>query len=261
MTRRISFASSITAAIRALALACAAGALTQAEAQGRTHALPSAPAPKPAAPVVVPPPGTPLDRVVAIVNGDLILDSDVDQERRFEMLEPYRDEGRDIPRAHIIERLVNRDLILQQAKLQPQDPITDAQVAKELDQLRKNIPACKQFDCATKQGWTNFLASNGFTEATLETRWRERMQVLRFIEQRFRMGIRITPEEIQKYYHDVMLPEYARHHVTPPALDLLSDRIQEVLLEQRVSSLLGDWLKSLRAQGNVVVLHPGEEAP
>jgi hypothetical protein len=28
-----------------------------------------------------------------------------------------------------------------------------------------------------------------------------------------------------------------------------------------VSSLLSDWLNSLRAQGNVVVLHPGEEAP
>jgi len=32
-------------------------------------------------------------------------------------------------------------------------------------------------------------------------------------------------------------------------------------LQQRVSSLLNDWLKSLRAQGSVVVLHPGEGAP
>lgn len=255
MTTRMRLATMSTAAIAALVLASAC------PAQSRTHALPSAPAPKPAAPVVVPPAGTPLDRVVAIVNGDLILDSDVDQERRFELLEPYRDEGKDIPRAHIIERLVNRDLIMQQARLQPEDTITEAQVTKELDQLRKNIPACRQFDCATKKGWDTFLASNGFNEATLETRWRERMEVLRFIEQRFRMGIRITPEEISKYYTDVMLPEYARHHATPPALDVLSDRIQEVLLEQRVSSLLGDWLKSLRAQGNVVVLHPGEEAP
>jgi hypothetical protein len=28
-----------------------------------------------------------------------------------------------------------------------------------------------------------------------------------------------------------------------------------------VSNLLTDWLESLRAQGSVVVLHPGEEAP
>jgi len=41
----------------------------------------------------------------------------------------------------------------------------------------------------------------------------------------------------------------------------ISSRIQEVLLQQQVSSLLNDWLKSLRAQGSVVVLHPGEGAP
>jgi hypothetical protein len=41
----------------------------------------------------------------------------------------------------------------------------------------------------------------------------------------------------------------------------ISKRIQQVLLQQRVSKLLDDWLASLRAQGNVVVLHPGEAAP
>jgi hypothetical protein len=87
------------------------------------------------------------------------------------------------------------------------------------------------------------------------------MQVLAYIEERFRMGIRVSPEEIEEYYKKTMLPEYAAKHVTPPALDTLSARIQEVLLAQRVSSLLDDWLKSLRAQGSVVVLHPGEAAP
>jgi hypothetical protein len=41
----------------------------------------------------------------------------------------------------------------------------------------------------------------------------------------------------------------------------IASRIQEVLLQQQVSSLLGDWLESLRAQGSVVVLHPEEGAP
>ena len=87
------------------------------------------------------------------------------------------------------------------------------------------------------------------------------MEVLRFIEQRFRMGIKIEPQEIKTYYDKTMLPEYARQNVTPPKLDTVSDRIQEVLLQQHVSSLLGDWLKSLRAQGSVTVLHPEETAP
>jgi len=200
---------------------------------------------------------------VAIVNDQLILDSDVDEERRMEALQPYGEQAESFSRDKAIERLIDRDLILQQVELQAQDPINDAQLQLETDALRKNIPECKnkKFDCTTKAGWDSFLAANGFTEEEFNQKWRERMEVLRFIEQRFRTGIKITPEEIQAYYTKTMLPEYARQNTKAPPLDTLSDRIQEVLLEQRVSGMLGDWLKSLRAQGSVVVLHASEEAP
>jgi len=75
------------------------------------------------------------------------------------------------------------------------------------------------------------------------------------------MGIKITPEEIKTYYEKTMLPLYAAQHEPPAPLASISERIQEVLLQQQVSSLLSDWLQSLRAQGSVVVLHPGEGAP
>jgi parvulin-like peptidyl-prolyl isomerase len=216
-------------------------------------------APAPSAPAQA----TKLDRVVAIVNDELILDSDVDEERRLEALQPYNEQAEPFSRDKAIERLIDRGLILQQAELQAQEPITDAQLTQETDALRKTVPDCKnrKFDCQTKAGWDTFLASNGFTEAEFNEKWRERMEVLRYIEQRFRAGIKIAPEEIQAYYTQTMLPEYAKQGMQAPPLDSISDRIQEVLLAQRVSGLLGDWLKSLRAQGSVVVLHAGEEAP
>ena len=34
--------------------------------------------------------GTVLDRIVAIVNDEVILESDIDEERRFESIQPYR---------------------------------------------------------------------------------------------------------------------------------------------------------------------------
>ncbi len=216
--------------------------------------------PTPAAPAPPPAEGQEFDRIVAVVNGDVILDSDVDEERRFNDLQPYRD-GTAYTRDKAIERLINRDLILQQAKLQPEDDVSDAEVAKELDALRKTIPECKQYACETEAGWQRFLASKGFTEETLAARWKVRMESLRFIEERFRAGIRITPAEIKAYYDNTMLPEYAKQHAAPPRLDTISDRIQEVLLQQQVSNLLGDWLKSLRAQGSVVLLKQGEVAP
>jgi hypothetical protein len=78
---------------------------------------------------------------------------------------------------------------------------------------------------------------------------------------RFRMGIKISPQEIQEYYAKTLLPQYTAQQVKPPPVKEIASRIQEVLLQQQVSKLLDDWLESLRAQGNVVVRHPGEEAP
>jgi peptidyl-prolyl cis-trans isomerase SurA len=216
---------------------------------------------EPTLPGMPPAQGEEVDRVVAIVNGQLILDSDVDRERRFAALLPYGEASGPYNRDAAIERLINRDLILQQVQLQPGGEVTQETAAKDLDTLRKSIPTCAEYHCETQEGWEKFLATEGFTDESLTSLWRQRMEVLAFIEQRFRMGIRILPAEIQEYYTKTMLPEYAAKHVEAPPLRTISRRIQEVLLQQRVSKLLDDWLTSLRAQGNVVVLHAGEEAP
>lgn len=224
--------------------------------------LGKAAAPTPAAPTLPKAPGETLDQVVAIVNGQLVLDSDVDEERRFEQFQPYLAPTGGYTRDRAIERVINRNLMLQQAELQPGEAISDADVTKQIDELRRQIPACQQFHCETEAGWKRYLAQRGFTEELLNLRWKQRMQVLAFIEERFRSGINITPAEIKTYYTRTFLPEYERQGTPPPpSLEKVSPRIQEILLQQQVSALLGDWLRSLRAQGGVVVLHPGEEAP
>lgn len=201
-----------------------------------------------------------LDRVVAIVNGDLILESDVDAERRFAAFQPFS-EAKTETRDELIQRLIDRTLILQQMELQPQPPISDEAVDAELSTLRKAIPACAEYHCETDAGWQKFVEDQGFTVAEVRDRWRQRMEVLRFIEERFRMGIRISSAEVDDYYRKTMLPVYQKQNLTPPAEATVADRIQEILLQQRVDSLLDDWLAALRAQGSVRILKPGEEAP
>ena len=202
-----------------------------------------------------------LDHIVAIVNQDVILESDVQEEIRFSAFEPYRTPSTGTPRDEALDRLINRTLILQQEKLEPQTPVSDAEVQAQIQELRRSIPACDEYKCETDEGWARYLADNDFTEQELEARWDERMEVLRFIEMRFRSGIRISHQQIADYYQKTMLPEYAKQNATPPPLDALSARIEEVLLQRQVTSLLSDWLKTLRDQGSVRTLQPGEEAP
>ena len=134
--------------------------------------------------------GVVLDRVVAVVNGEVILESDVDEERRFEAFQPYRERKPSSTRDEMIERLIDRTLILQQAALQPEDAVPDEELDAQLATLRKDIPACKQYHCETEEGWERFLNDHGFTEEELRERWRKRMEVLRFIEVRFRTASR-----------------------------------------------------------------------
>ena len=203
---------------------------------------------------------TQIDRVVAIVNDDLILESDVEEEQRFAVFQPYSEPVGAFTRAKAIERLIDRDLIQQQARVQPRKPITDAEVSANLVDLRKDILACKEYKCETPEGWQKFLAAHGFTESELLKRWRERMETLQFIEERFRQGIRISDVQVKDYYAKTLLPEYAKRNATAPKLDSISDRIREILLQQQVGGLLDDWLKALRASGSVRMVTASEAA-
>ena len=181
--------------------------------------------------------------------------------RRFEDIQPYRRTANDRSRERTIERLIDRDLILQQAELEPEDAISDKELDDQLAKLRKDIPDCKAYHCETDEGWKKYLSDHGFTVEEFRERWRLRMQLLKFIEVRFRNGIKISDAEIKEFYEKRMAPEYAARNVTPPKLDTISKRIEEVLLQQQVGALLVDWLKSLRVQGSVKVMNPGEVAP
>lgn len=196
-----------------------------------------------------------LDHVIAIINGDVLLDSDVQEEIRFAALQPFSVPQGQNTRQRATERIISRTLILQQMKEQQQlAPVTDAELKQNLDDLRRQIPACGRYHCSTQQGWDSFLHDNGLSEAEVEQRWRQRLEILRFIGVRFRAGIRIPKSDIQQYYEKTLVPAFNKENQKTPSVDSLTPRIEEILLQQHVNVLLQDWLKSLRDQGTVQIL-------
>lgn len=203
-----------------------------------------------------------LDRVVAVVNGDVLLASDVEEEVRFAAFEPFSEPPGGNPRAAALDRLIDRALIEQQMRNQPGVPrISDDQVNTQLTQLRKGLPECAKYACYTDKGWETFCRLHGFTPRQVFEHWRLRMKLLAFIEQRFRTGIRISQKQIEDYYNSDFVPQFRQKHLIAPPLSQVKARIEEILLQQRVNALLGDWLKSLREEGSVQIIDPSLITP
>jgi len=241
------------ACLWALALCLAAAGVVPAATQAAPQIAPQAPPP---APSVV------LDRVVAVVNNQAILASDLDEEIRLAVLDPGEGGLGVLTPKRALEQLIGRALIQQQIRQEDAEAAEPAQpeIDARLVELRKELPVCVRQNCASDEGWKAFLTAHGLTPERVDTYLRFRIEILRFIEQRFRQGIRIAPEEIAAYYRDTLTPQYAAGE-TVPALVKVSPRIEEILLQQQVNVLFGDWLKNLRKQGNVEVLDPALETP
>ena len=201
-----------------------------------------------------------LDRIVAVVNRQPILFSDIEDEFSFAVLDPSRIGESDLTPQQALQRLISRSLIQQQileSDIQAAQPTPD-EVASRLHDLRNALPACVRSNCRSDAGWESFLAAHNLTPARVETYMRNRLKVLHFIEMRFRQGIRIAPEEVEAYYREKLLPFYPSGQ-TPPPLAQVAPRIEEILLQEQVNVLFDEWLDNLQKQGEIEILDPALE--
>ena len=202
-------------------------------------------------------PSVMLDKVVAVVNNQAILASDVEEEIRLAVLDPGQAGLGVLTPVRALEQLIGRNLIEQQ--MHEEDALavapTQAEVVARLVELRKELPACVHENCASETEWKAFLAQHDLSPERVESYLRYRIQILRFIEHRFRQGIRISQQDIQTYYDQMLLPEYAAGEAIP-SMETVAPRIEEILLQRQVNALFDVWLTNLRQQGDIEVLDP-----
>jgi hypothetical protein len=198
-----------------------------------------------------------LDRVVADVDGQAILASDVDDEIRFSALLPGGEPAADNTPQRSLDRVIDRTLINQQRVLQPGvAAVSQTDVEQAIDTMRKQISAATNTDCETDAGWKAYLAQYGFTPSEIQDRMRERLQILKFIDVRFGVVVQVSNADVRNYYDQVLTPELKQTKQPPPDFRTVAPKIRQILRQRRVSSLLDEWLTSLRAEGHVNILDP-----
>jgi peptidyl-prolyl cis-trans isomerase SurA len=198
-----------------------------------------------------------VDRMVAVVNRHVILESELEQAARVEFLL----QGKPIAaltaadRVAVLDRLIERSLLDQQI-MNPGmlDPTPQELVAK-VKEVRAGIPAG-----ATDDQWKALLLSYGLTQQDLEEQLADQVRILRFIDLRFRGLVRVDKDAIESYYQQTFLPEVRRRNAPEPKLEEVSDKIEQILIEQRIDELLSNWLKTLRAQAHIEKMLPTQPA-
>jgi peptidyl-prolyl cis-trans isomerase SurA len=194
-----------------------------------------------------------VDRMVAVVNKRVILESELDQATRVEFLLQAKPIERvtSVDRTAVLERLIDRSLLDQQI-VNPAmlDPAPEELKAK-IEEVREGIPGA-----STDESWKTILASYGLTQQDVEEQLASQFRILRFIDLRFRALVRVDKEAIATYYQDRFLPEVRKRNASEPKLAEVSNKIEQILAEQRIDELLNNWLKTLRAQAHIERMLP-----
>jgi peptidyl-prolyl cis-trans isomerase SurA len=197
-----------------------------------------------------------VDRIVAVVNRSVILESQLEQEARIEELlqgKPAGEKLSDQELQAVLDRLIDRSLLEQQmVQAGPLDPSPE-ELASQVKEIRDKIPGAE-----TDEGWKSILTSYGLTEADIELHVISQFQVLRYVDLHFRGLVRVDRTDIQAYYLETFLPEMQRRGAAVPPLAQVYDKIEKILAARRMDGMLEDWLQTLRAQAHIEkLMSPG----
>jgi hypothetical protein len=196
-----------------------------------------------------------VDRMVAVVNKRVILESELDQATRVEFLRQARSIQSLVPadRAAVLERLIDRSLLDQQiVNAAMLDPVPE-ELAAKIKEIRAGIPGA-----VGNERWNAILDGYGLTSQDVEEQLTSESRILRFIDLRFRGLVRVDKDAITAYYQERFLPEVRKRNAAEPKLAEVSNKIEQILAEQRIDELLNNWLKTLRAQAHIErMLPPG----
>ena len=192
-----------------------------------------------------------IERVVATVNKRPILQTDWDEEVRYEAFVNRRPLSTvtAAERKAALEHLIDQELLRQQIKedeaegvLQPSSP----NVEKRVQEIRK------QYAGAEKPAvWQADLQRYGLREEDLARHVLLQARLERLIDVRLRPTIHISHSSIESYYQQQLLPELRKAGVKDVPLVEVSPKIEELLTQRRMNELLAAWLHDLRSQSDI----------
>jgi hypothetical protein len=182
-----------------------------------------------------------IDRLLAVVSGQLIMLSDVRAARELGLVATGSD-----PDAvgSVLRSLVDRALMLTEVeRFVPPEPTAEA-IDARMQTVRARFASPGAFEAA--------LARSGIDEAQLRQRIREDLLIQAYLDLRFTVPPP-TDEEVAQYF-EAHREAFSTAGQTP-TLEAVRPRVVEVMNRARRLSLVNDWVDGLRRRADIINLY------
>jgi peptidyl-prolyl cis-trans isomerase SurA len=192
--------------------------------------------------------GDVIDRIVATVNGHIILQSDLDEALRYESVLNGRSPAQftEEERSAVLDRLIDQELLAEQTSSALFRHASESDAAAQIAEARKQYP-----EAATAEGWQSLLARFQLTENDLVAHVQQQMDLMRLVEAHFRPAVQIDAKSIETYYREKFVPQLKQSSAADVPTPDVSAKIRELLTQEKVNQLLVSWLQTLRSESKV----------
>ena len=187
--------------------------------------------------------GEVIDRILAVVNRELITLSDVAAAIRLGLV-PAPQDGSDPTRA-VLDALIDRQLELGETnRYQPPEP-SESQIQARLQAVRSRFSSPAVFAQA--------LATSGLSEDQLTLRLREDLRIEAYLNQRFGVSRPPSDQELIDYYR-AHTADFSTAAGARPFAEV-REQIRTRLAAVQRATLVADWLTSLKRRTEIADLY------
>ncbi|HEY1924546.1 MAG TPA: hypothetical protein VGG58_04800 [Candidatus Acidoferrum sp.] len=191
---------------------------------------------------------TTIDRIVARVDTDIILLSDVRALERYQQLV----DGKSETDAQVLDRLIDQWIVRNEADtaLFPR-PTPDA-IDRGVERVQKSFTTAEEYETKKKQV--------GLSDDDVRAMVASQLYLGDYLDSRFRPSVHVEAKDIQEFYEKAVIPRAQARGQEPPSLDAARDIIRDALIRKGIDEQTERWLTESR--GRIVVEKmPAQEAP
>ena len=194
-----------------------------------------------------PPAGAPvaklLDRVVAVVDEDPILASDIDRVIGLGLVEAKAGESGDLLRRRVLDQLIEQRLRSHEIDRSGFVQVPVEEIERQIGEIRARFPDEASFESR--------LLELGMNRATLAQLVARQIAVLVYIDERLGPRVFVSLDDIRDYYASTLTSEAEKRGEKVPPLEDVREDIRAVLREQRLNVELARWSEELRRNSDV----------